>query len=270
MWPDRMETMKTSSPPRLTIGILTMNEERRIEACIRSALFADEIVVVDSGSKDNTIALAQNLGAQVHSHADWQGFAEQRNRLLQYCTGDYIFFLDADEVIPPELQAEIQAAVISNQPDVWETYWLEVAFGRPLRRVISRKSLPRLFRRDMLVGFDGVVHEHAELTNPQAKRHVFKSPLWHYSRETIHDSMKKLTQYAMLGAAKRAKKNRRGGIVRGLLSSGWMFIRLYFFKRAFLEGGPGFLYSLFISLEFFFRQAALKYDRQWLKDTVQR
>ncbi len=265
-----METMNTTKQPRLTIGILTMNEERRIEACIRSALFADEVIVVDSGSKDNTVALAQQLGAKVYTYADWQGFAEQRNRLLKYCAGDYVFFLDADEVIQPELRAEIQAAVLSGRPDVWETYWLEVAFGRPLRRIASRKSLPRLFRRDMLTGFDGVVHEHAKLTDPQAAHHVFKSPLWHYSRETIHDSLKKLTQYSMLGAAKRAKKNRRGGVVRGLLSALWMFIRLYFFKRAFLEGGPGFLYSLFIALEFFFRQAALKYDRQWLKDTVQR
>lgn len=265
-----METMNTPMRPRLTIGILTMNEERRIEACIRSALFADEIIVVDSGSKDNTVALAQNLGAKVYTHADWQGFAEQRNRLLRYCTGDYIFFLDADELVKPELRAEIQTAVLSNRSDVWETYWLEVAFGRPLKRVISRKSLPRLFRRDMLIGFDGVVHEHAKLTSPKAERHVFQSPLWHYSRETIHDSLKKLTQYAMLGAAKRAKKNRPGGVIRGLLSSLWMFIRLYFFKRAVLEGGPGFLYSLFIALEFFFRQAALKYDRNCLREDVQR
>ncbi len=262
--------MNTTPRPRLTIGILTMNEARRIEACIRSAQFADEIIVVDSGSQDNTVALAKNLGATVHTHADWQGFAEQRNRMLRYCTGDYVFFLDADEVITPELQTEIQAAVSSNHPHVWETYWLEVAFGRPLRRVISRKSLPRLFRRDMLLGFDGVVHEHAKLSEPQARHHVFKHPLWHYSRETIHDSLKKLTQYSMLGAAKRAKQNRRGGVLRGLLSSLWMFIRLYFFKRAFLEGGPGFLYSLFIALEFFFRQAALKYDRQYLRDNFSR
>jgi len=260
--------MKTH--PSLSIGILTMNEARRITQCIQSARFADQIVVVDSGSKDDTVAMAQSLGAQVHTHADWQGFAEQRNRLLTYCTSDYIFFLDADEVITPELQTKIQMAVQSNRPDVWETYWLEVAFGRPLKRVISRKSLPRLFRRDMLVGFEGVVHEHAKLTNANAAHHVLQSPLLHYSRETIHDSLKKLTQYSMLGAAKRAKKNQQGGVIRGLLSSLWMFIRLYFFKLAFLEGGPGFLYSLFISLEFFFRQAALKYDRQWLRDDLSR
>ncbi|MEE1652437.1 glycosyltransferase family 2 protein [Brachymonas sp. J145] len=265
-----METMTTSSRPTLTIGILTMNEERRIEACIKSALFADEVIVVDSGSKDNTVQLAESLGAKVYHHTDWKGFAEQRNRLLQYCSSDYIFFLDADELIQSDLQSEIEAAVHSGQPDVWETYWLEVAFGRPLKRVVSRKSLPRLFRRDMLLGFDGVVHEHANLTNPDAKRHVFRSALWHYSRETIHDSLKKLTQYSMLGAAKRARKGRKGGVLYGLVSSTWMFIRLYIFKRAFLEGGPGFLYSFFIALEFFFRQAALKYDRPYLTDNLSR
>ena len=144
-------------------------------------------MVVDSGSTDGTVAIAQSLGAQVHSHADWQGFAEQRNRLLQYCACDYIFFLDADEVITPALQTEIQSAVFANRPDVWETYWLEVAFGRPLKRVLSRKSLPRFFRREMLKGFDGVVHEHALYQKPQLQHHTFKSPLLHYSRETVQD-----------------------------------------------------------------------------------
>ena len=256
--------------PTLCIAILTMNEARRIEQCIRSAQFADQIVVVDSGSTDGTVAIAQGLGAQVHTHADWQGFAEQRNRLLQYCSCDYIFFLDADEVITPALQTEIQSAVLANQPDVWETYWLEVAFGRPLKRVLSRKSLPRFFRREMLKGFDGVVHEHALYQKPHLQHHTFKNPLLHYSRETVQDSLKKLTQYSMLGAAKRAKQNRKGGVLRGAASALWMFIRLYFFKLACLEGGPGFLYSFFIALEFFFRQAALKYDRQSLTDKVHR
>jgi glycosyltransferase involved in cell wall biosynthesis len=85
------------------------------------------------------------LGASVHVHADWQGFGEQRNRLLTHCTDDYIFFLDADEIITPELALEIQAAVACGVSDMWETHWLEVAFGRPLKRLRSRKSLPRFF-----------------------------------------------------------------------------------------------------------------------------
>jgi len=254
----------------LCVGILTKNEERRIAACIQSAHFADLVVVVDSGSTDQTARIAESLGASVHIHADWQGFGEQRNRLLTHCTDDYIFFLDADEIITPELALEIQAAVACGVSDIWETHWLEVAFGRPLKRLRSRKSLPRFFKRNTLSCFEGVVHEHPKLVDCSLARQRFQNPLLHYSRDTIHDSLKKLTQYAMLGAAKRAKKGKRGGVVRGLLSAGWMFFRLYVVKLAFLEGAPGFLYSLFISLEFFFRQAALRYDRELLRDDVQR
>eukprot|EP01031_Cornospumella_fuschlensis_P024192 gene24192-29261_t len=110
-----------------------MNESRRIAKCIESAKFADQIVVVDSGSKDDTVLIAQSLGAQVHIHTDWKGFAEQRNRLLQYCSSDYIFFLDADEVITPELEKEIQTAVSSGLNGVWEILWLQIAYGKPLK-----------------------------------------------------------------------------------------------------------------------------------------
>ena len=85
--------------PTLCIAILTLNEERRIEQCIRSAQFADQIIIADSGSTDNTAALASAMGAVVHSYPEWRGFGEQRTRLLKHCRADYIFFLDADEVI---------------------------------------------------------------------------------------------------------------------------------------------------------------------------
>ena len=254
----------------LCVGILTKNEERRIAQCISSASFADYVVVVDSGSIDGTVELARASGAAVHLYPDWRGFAEQRNRLLAHCDADYVFFLDADELISEELQQEIREAVASGLSDVRETHWLEVAFGRPLRRLRSRKSLPRFFRRDCIVNFEGVVHESAKLVSDELAHHKFQHPLLHFSRETVHDSLKKLTQYAMLGAAKRAKRGKRGGVVRGLLSSGWMFFRLYVVKLACLEGAPGFLYSFFIALEFFFRQAALRYDRAQLSDDVQR
>jgi glycosyltransferase involved in cell wall biosynthesis len=76
--------MKSVDRPTLCIGILTMNEERRIAQCIQSAKFADQIVVVDSGSTDRTLDIAQEMGAEIHRHDDWQGFAVQRNRLLNW------------------------------------------------------------------------------------------------------------------------------------------------------------------------------------------
>jgi glycosyltransferase involved in cell wall biosynthesis len=113
--------------PKLTVGILTLNEEKRIASCINSAKFADQILVIDSGSKDKTRDIAAALGAEVHDYPDWQGFAVQRNRVLQHAKGEYIFFLDADEEMPPEMQAEIEAVIASGKDEIWEVQWNQVA-----------------------------------------------------------------------------------------------------------------------------------------------
>lgn len=260
----------TAQQPTLCIAILTMNEARRITQCIESAQFADQIVVVDSGSKDDTVAMAQSLGAQVHTHADWQGFAEQRNRLMKYCSSDYIFFLDADEVITPELQMEIQAAVSSGRNAVWKILWNQVAYGKPLSLMKSTGGIQRLFKSSNLLRFEGVVHEQAILAEPATPVITCKGQLLHYSRETVYASLQKLAQYAQLGAAKRAKAGKRGGVLRGFASAFASFMQLYFFRRGFMCGGEGFLFCFFIALECFFRYAMLRYDKATLENVVTR
>ena len=256
--------------PRLTIGVLTLNEERHIERCLQSVAFADEIVVVDSGSRDRTVELARALGASVHIHADWQGFGVQRSRLLQHAHGDYVFFVDADEAVTPELRQEVQALVASGRQAVATVRWRVVAFGRELRWFRGQSSVERLFPRAQLQGYTGLVHEHPELRDPDLPRHDFRGRLLHTSRESVGDSLQKLRQYAMLGAAKRAQAGRRGGVWRGIVSGGAVFLRLYFVRLGFLGGGAGFLFCLFIALESFFRYAALQYDREVLRSDVAR
>lgn len=254
---------------RLTVAILTLNESRRIASCIRSAHFADQIVVVDSASKDGTAEIARSLGAEVHVYDDWQGFAVQRDRLLLHATGDYIFFLDADEEFTPELEAELKAVLASGDKSVWELRWIQVAFGRPLTLMRSSGSVQRLFWRADIVRFEGVVHEHAVLREPRPLRR-FQHRLLHHSRETIHGSLLKLAQYAQLGAVKRARLGKTGGIFRGFLSAASNFFRLYFLQRGFMCGPQGFLYCLFVSLESFFRYVALRYDREHLQTLPKR
>lgn len=245
--------------PTLGIAVLTLNEAQRIEACLRSAAFADQLVVIDSGSTDETRERARALGAEVHLYADWQGFALQRTRALQHLRTDYVFFLDADEEISPALQVEIAAAVVSGDDAAWRVWWDEVAFGRALSRMKPRGGIQRLFRRETLERFEGVVHEAPVLRHAVPLRSL-RARLLHHSRPTVYGSLRKLAQYVQLGAAKRGAQGKKGGVVRGLVMGGVVFLRVYLFQRAFLCGGAGFLYAQFIALETFFRYAALRYD----------
>ena len=251
--------------PTLTVAVLTMNEEKRIRACLASASFADQLLVVDSGSSDATVSIAQEMGAQVHVYPDWQGFAVQRNRLLAHANGDYIFFLDADEVMDAAFQRELQSIVAAGQRGVWKIRWRMVAFGRELKYLRSAVWVERLFVRQSVQAFTGVVHEQAELAEVMP-RAAMRAPLLHHSRPSVRDSLQKLTQYAMLGAAKRAQKGKKGGVWRGLASGLVMFVRLYVLHLGFLCGGAGFLYCLFVGLEAFFRYAALGYDHEFAVD----
>lgn len=247
--------------PKLTIAVMTLNEASQIEACLRSAAFADQLLLVDSGSTDNTVALAHSLGAEVHTHADWQGFAVQRNRLIEHTRGDWVLFLDADEVIPPELATEIRQAVDRDEERVYEITWLQMAFGQPLTHMRSGAGLARLFPMRQLLGFNGVVHEGPVLRNARTPRSTMQHRLWHYSRRSVHQSLVKLAQYAQLGAVKRHGQGMSGGVWRGLASGLASFVRLYFFHRGFLCGRAGFLHCLFIALESFFRYTALAVDQ---------
>lgn len=247
-------------PHTLTIAILTLNEAHHIEGCIHSARFADQIVVIDSSSHDGTQEIAGRLGAQVVEYSDWQGFGEQRNRALAQVTSDYVFFLDADEIITPALQAEMQAAVRSGQDAIWKVVWTQVAFGKPLNLMAHSGGVRRMFKTQSLLRFEGAVHERA-MTVTDLPVVTFKSRLLHYSRESVYGSLLKLAQYVQLGAAKRAAQGKRGGLLHGMASAFSIFFKNYILRRGFLCGAAGFLHCYIIAQECFFRYAALAYDQ---------
>jgi glycosyltransferase involved in cell wall biosynthesis len=113
----------------LSVIIITKNEEANIRACIESVAWADEIIVVDSGSSDATVEICRELGAQVYVH-DWPGFGMQKNRALGYATKDWVFSIDADERVTSELRAEIQSALQGAQAVGYEIPRLSSFCGR--------------------------------------------------------------------------------------------------------------------------------------------
>ena len=252
----------------LCIAVLTYNEAERIDACLRSAAFAQQVLVVDSGSSDETCAIATQLGAQVIVQRDWRGFGQQRNHQLAACRAEYIFFLDADEEIGPALREEILRVVASGEDAMWRVDWELVAFGQALTRM-NTGGVTRLFKAASLLRFEGAVHENAVTDKPLPKKRL-KARLLHHSRNTVRSSLEKMTQYVVLGAAKRARQGKKGGVGRGVLAGTAMFLRLYIWQRGFLCGSPGFLYCWVVAQESFFRQAAIVYDKDTLTDAIRR
>ena len=250
--------------PRLSVGVLTMNEAARIERCLASAaLVADQLVVVDSGSSDGTLDIARRHTPHVHLHADWQGFGVQRDRMLRHLDGDFVFFLDADEVVTPELAAEMRAAIAAGGFDAWTIQWRQFVLGRPLAPYLESSRVLRLFRRDALAGYRAVVHEEpvwSEALGRTPRIGALRARLEHHPRDSVSAALKKSTQYAILGAGKRRPAGKRGGVLVGLLSALRVFIASYAFKLGFLNGARGFLLASFMAYENFFKYVIVRYD----------
>lgn len=255
--------------PTLTVSVLTKNETHQIHRCLQSASFADEILVIDNGSVDDTVELARAMGAKVHLYPEWKGFAVQRNYQLQHATSDYLMLLDSDEEITPQLKDEILQLMVAGSDKLHGFPALEVAYGTPLKHMRARTLPNRFFKRSLVQSFAGIVHEHP-VTREPCEKAVFHNKLIHYSRTSVYGSLRKLAQYAMLGASKRKDDPQRAGVLRGLGSALASFLNNYIFRLGFTGGGAGFLFCLFVALEGFFRYAALEYDKDQLGQIVQR
>ena len=133
---------------RLSVAIITLNEERNLAECLASVAFADEIVVVDGGSRDRSCEIARAAGARVIEAPDWQGFGVQKNRAIDACSGDWVLSIDADERVPPKLRDEIQTALSGSAFDVYEMPRSSYYCGRFMRHSGWWPDyVRRLFRR---------------------------------------------------------------------------------------------------------------------------
>ena len=223
--------------------VIVKDEEAVIRRCLESVAWADEIVVLDCGSRDATVAICRELGAQVQVTADWPGFGPQKNRALELARGDWVLSLDADEWVSAELRAEIAAAIA--QPGA------AVAFRMPRRssfcgRIMRHSGwwpdhVTRLFRRGCARFSDDLVHERLVVDGRSASLH---SPLLHQAVRDLDQALAKMNAYSSSGAAMQLARGRRGGIARALAHGAWTFLRSYFLRLGFLDGRAGFLLAV--------------------------
>jgi len=210
-----------------------------MEACLKSVSFADEVIVVDSGSTDGTPELARNLGAIVQVTADWPGFGRQKNRALALARYPWVLSLDADERVPPELASLIQRTVLEGTGDAYEIARLTQFCGRWIRHCgWAPDFVLRLFKRDSAHFSNDLVHERVVLERGVASR--LSSPLWHYSYPTPSHYWRKLEQYSQAWALQRFSCGQNASMLRAGLAGVVAFLRSYFFRLGFLDGAMGF------------------------------
>ena len=229
-----------SVPGGLSVAIIARNEAHRIARCLKSVAFADQIVVLDSGSTDDTVAIARGLGADVEVTPDWPGFGPQKNRALARCRYRWVLSIDADEQISDALAAEILRVLRAAPAEATVAgYWLRRSSrycGQVIRHGLwGNDRVLRLFERQRGRFTDARVHESLVC---DGETRVLEGILVHDSVDSPEDARSKARRYAFLGAeALRARG--RGGSLQGGFHAGWSFVRGYLLRAGFLDGRFG-------------------------------
>lgn len=227
---------------RLAVIILTKNEEHNIEGAVKSASFADEVVVLDSGSTDRTREFAERLGARFVVHLMGEdGFAGQRNAALDETDADWVFYLDADERITDEAAKEMMRCVKANEWFAYRIKRMNILFGQVMRHGSHAPDyVMRLFPRTM-VRWKGVVHESAITELPVR---ALKGVLCHYTYTDWDRYFVKFNQYTTLMAKKMEERGKRASFLDILLHPSFAFFQFYVLKLGFLDGKQGFIFAL--------------------------
>lgn len=228
--------------PSLSVIVIVKNEEADLRDCLASVNWADEIVVVDSGSTDGTLAIAREFTQHVYER-DWQGFGVQKNRALSYASGDWVLSLDADERVTPELRREIQAVLDSDTAcDAYDIPRLSNYCGRSMRHSGWYPDyVTRLFRRGSARFSGDLVHERLLVDGVIGQ---LKAELLHYAFDGMEEVLRKMDMYSSAGAQKMQQRGRKATLTGAVLRGVWSFVRTYLLRGGFLDGREGFMLAV--------------------------
>jgi glycosyltransferase involved in cell wall biosynthesis len=227
----------------LSVIIVAKNEAHNIVECVQSCSFADEIIVLDSGSTDGTPDLARQAGAQVHE-TDWPGYGPQQQRGIRLANMDWVLSLDADERISPELKTEIQAAIDHPQADGYRLPRLSTFCGRFIHHSGWRPDYTlRLVRRERAGFTDHFLHAHMTV---EGRKTDLKHPIIHYSYRDVRDVLDKLDRYSSGNARDMADRDLPPkGLGHALAHGFWAFFRTYVLRAGFLDGAAGLMLAIY-------------------------
>lgn len=236
----------------LSVVIIAKNEEANIKRCLESVQWANEIIVLDSGSCDNTVAIAREYTEKVYCADNWQGYGVQKQRALAHATKEWVLNLDADESVDASLKQAIMTAITDNNIDAYRIPIRMHFYGKSLRFSSSPKRHIRLFKREGARYSDDIVHEKVVLS-PTAKIGKMKQAILHHSFQDVSHALYKLNKYSSYSAKIRINEHKSTNLMKILFGSGWMFFRCYFLQRGLFDGKAGFLLAVFNAQGTFYR-----------------
>lgn len=250
-------TSTAAARATLSVIIITKNESRHIGACLESVSFADEIVVVDSGSTDDTCEIAARFGARIEVTPDWPGFGPQKNRALDLATCEWVLSIDADERVTPELADEICRQLHATPGyDTYEVARLSHFCGKAIRHSGWWPDyVLRFFRRGSARFTDAAVHE--KLVAREGRTGRLQAHFLHYPYDNLEALINKINRYSSDAAAMMYAKGKRTHVLGAVGHGFWTFVRSYLLRRGFLDGAHGFILAVAAGAGSFFRYAKL-------------
>jgi len=240
----------------LSVGIITFNEEENLPRTLEAIKdIADEIVILDSFSTDNTVEIAKKYGAKVYQEK-WKGFRDQKNSLLKKCNNEWILFLDADEVVSEELKRNIVKELKNPSADGYMIDRLTFYLGKFLKHVWRPDWNLRLVKKSANPRWEGEnIHEYLVIDGKVKK---LKGYLYHYTYKNLQEHFSKSIKYAKLSAEIYHKKGKKFKLHKVIFNPIWAFFRIYFINLGFLDG----LRGLAIAISYF-TSTFLKYMFLW-------
>ncbi len=236
---------------------MSKNEEKSIVKTLESISFSNEIILVDNDSSDQTVEIAKEHKAQIYERNLDNDFSRQRNFGLEKAKGDWVLFIDADEVLSQELTDEIKK-IITNESSSKSAYYLkrrDFWWGRELRygevKKVRQEGLIRLVKKGS-GQWQGLVHERFVITGQTGRLRGFIN---HYPHQTISSFLSDINFYSTLRAKELVQQKKRAFIITILLYPLGKFIHTYFIQLGFLDGAPGFTYAFLMSFHSFLVRA---------------
>lgn len=244
----------------LTATIITKNEERNIRACLESIRWVPNIVVIDSGSTDATVAIAREYTDNVVV-TDWPGHVEQKNRAVDHANTDWILSLDADERATPELRSEVERVLTTEPANAGYGFrrktwylgrWILHGGWYPDRKI-------RLFDRRRARWGGTNPHDHVNVDGPTEQ---LDADILHYTYRDMEHHLEVIDFFTDIAARERDKKGRRFPVLGMIFGPPFKFVKMYLFKRGYKDGFPGFLIAGLGALYVLLKDAKLWERRQ--------